>query len=49
MAAEGTKVQEGDVVVLNRDYTTYLYYNMEKYFVIEDEKWIRARIIERDE
>lgn len=48
MSSDKSKVHENDIVMVNRDYTTYLYYNLEKYFVLDDEKWIKARIIERD-
>lgn len=46
---ENTGLTEGDILVLNRDYTTYVYFNNEKYFAIENGKeWISARINERD-
>lgn len=46
---ENTGLIEGDILVLNRDYTTYVYFNNEKYFAIENGKeWISARINERD-
>lgn len=49
MTDENTGLTEGDILVLNRDYTTYVYFNNEKYFAIENGKeWISARINERD-
>lgn len=41
-------IQEGDVLLVCRDYTNYMYYNNEKYFVINDKKCIVGKIIERD-
>ena len=41
-------IKVGDVLLVNRDFTNYMYYNNEKYFVINEEKWISGKIIERD-
>lgn len=43
---KGTK--KGDILLLSRDYTNYMYYENEKYFVINEEKWISGKILERD-
>ena len=42
-------IKKGDVLLLNRNYTNYVYYDGEKYFSISDKKWISGKIIERDE
>lgn len=41
-------IQKDDILLVNRDYTNYMYYGNEKYFVINDKKWIAGKIIERD-
>lgn len=41
-------IKKGDILLLNRDYTNYMYYENEKYFVVNEEKWISGKIIERD-
>ena len=41
-------IKKGDIILLDRNYTNYMYYNNEKYFVINDKKWILGKIIERD-
>lgn len=41
-------IKEGDILLLSRDYTNYMYYENEKYFVINEEKWISGKILERD-
>lgn len=41
-------IKEGDILLLNRDYTNYMYYENERYFVVNEEKWISGKIIERD-
>lgn len=41
-------ISKNDILLLNRDYTNYLFYDNEKYFVIDSEKWISGKIIERD-
>jgi hypothetical protein len=40
------EIQKGDVILLNRDYTNYVYYGMEKYFTIDGTKYISAKIKE---
>lgn len=45
---EGIGINKGDILLLNRDFTNYFYYENEKYFVINDKKWISGKIIERD-
>lgn len=47
-ADKSLSVNKDDILVLNRDYTNYMYYNNEKYFVINGKKWISGKIIERD-
>lgn len=47
-ADEATDIQAGDILLLNRDYTNYVYFNNEKYFIIDSKKWISGKIIERD-
>lgn len=41
-------IKEGDILLLSRDYTNYMYYENERYFVINEEKWISGKILERD-
>jgi co-chaperonin GroES (HSP10) len=41
-------IKEGEILILNRDYTNYVYFNNEKYFIIDGKKWISGKIIERD-
>lgn len=41
-------INKEDILLLNRDFTNYVYYNNEKYFVIDNKKYIAAKI-ERDE
>lgn len=41
-------IKKGDLLLLNRNYTNYVYYDGEKYFSINDKKWISGKIIERD-
>lgn len=41
-------VKIDDIILVNRDYTNYVYYNNKKYFVIDNKKWIAGKIIERD-
>ena len=40
-------IHKGSILILNRDYTNYFYYDNEKYFVIDNKKWVSAKIIER--
>ena len=47
-ADEATGIHAGDILLLNRDYTNYVYFNNEKYFIIDSKKWISGKIIERD-
>ena len=35
-----------DVVLVRRDFTTYVYINGEKYFLLNGKKWIEAKIEE---
>lgn len=50
MTDVNTGLKVGDILLVNRDYTTYVYFNNEKFFTIEDgKKWVNARIKERDE
>ena len=42
-------IKKGDLLLLNRNYTNYMYYGGEKYFTISDKKWISGKVIERDE
>lgn len=42
-------IKKEDILLLNRDYTNYMYYGNEKYFVINEEKWISGKVLERDE
>lgn len=41
-------IKEGEILLLNRDYTNYVYYDNEKYFIISGKKWISGKIKERD-
>lgn len=41
-------IKKNDIILLDRNYTNYMYYENEKYFVINDKKWISGKIIERD-
>ena len=41
-------IKENEILILNRDYTNYVYFNNEKYFIIDGKKWISGKIIERD-
>lgn len=41
-------IKKGDILLLNRNYTNYVYYAGEKYFAVSDKKWISGKIIERD-
>ena len=47
-ADKSLNVEKGDILLLNRDFTNYMYYNNEKFFVINGKKWISGKIIERD-
>lgn len=38
------EVQQGDIVLINRDFTNYVFLENEKYFVIDGIKWIEGRI-----
>lgn len=40
------EIHKGDIILLNRDYTNYVYYGMEKYFTIDGTKYISAKIKE---
>ena len=41
-------IKKGDILLLDRNYVNYVYYNGEKYFSINDKRWISSKIIERD-
>ena len=41
-----TKLSEGDIVLVNRDYTNYVYFNQEKYFIINGYEYIESIIKE---
>ena len=40
-------IHRGSVLLVNRDYTSYVYFNNEKYFVIDGKRWVSGKIIER--
>lgn len=39
-------LKEGDIIILNRDFTNYVYYGMEKYFIVDGFKYITALVKE---
>lgn len=39
-------ITKGDVILLNRDYTNYVYYEQTKYFIINGKKYVNARVKE---
>jgi hypothetical protein len=41
-------IKYNDIVLLDRNYTNYVYFDNEKYFLINDIKWVSAKINERD-
>lgn len=41
------EIHKNSILLINRDYTRYTYFNNEKYFVINGKKWISGKIIER--
>lgn len=42
-------IKPEDIILVDRNYTNYMYYNNEKYFVINERRWISGKIIEREE
>lgn len=42
-------VEVGDVLLVKRDYTNYVYLNQEKYFLLNGQKWIETKIIKEKE
>lgn len=44
-----SNIKREDILLLNRDYTNYFYYDNEKYFILDGEKWVSGKIIERKE
>ena len=40
-------INKGDILLINRDYTNYVYYGLEKYFIIDGTKYISAKIKEK--
>ena len=42
-------IHSKDILLLNRDYTNYVYFNNDKFFIIDGKKWVSGKIIERDE
>lgn len=43
---ENENLKQEDVVLVSRDYTNYVYLNQEKYFLLDGERWVAARIKE---
>ena len=41
-------INKGDIILVNRDFTNYMYYGNEKYFVMNDKKYVLGKITERD-
>lgn len=42
-------IKPNDLILVDRNYTNYMYYENEKYFIINEKKWISGKIKERDE
>lgn len=40
------ELKEGDIILARRDFTSYVYLNDEKYFILNGKKWIEAKIEE---
>ena len=38
------KIKQGDVILVKRDFTNYVYLNQEKYFLLNGNEWIEAKI-----
>lgn len=47
-ADKSMDIKPNDLLIVDRNYTNYMYYSNEKYFTINEKKWISAKIIERD-
>lgn len=41
-------IQSNDIIIADRNYTNYMYYNNKRYIVINERKWISGKIVERD-
>lgn len=41
-------IEKENILLIERNYTNYVYYGGEKYFAINDIKWVSGKIIERD-
>lgn len=39
-------LSKGDIVIVKRDFTNYVYFNQEKYFLLNGKEWIETKIIE---
>ena len=42
-------IKPNDLILVDKNFTNYMYYENEKYFVINEKKWISGKIIEREE
>lgn len=40
------ELSKGDVVIVKRDFTNYVYFNQEKYFLLNGKEWVETKIIE---
>jgi co-chaperonin GroES (HSP10) len=43
---EINNLKKGDIVIVKRDFTEYVYFNQEKYFLLNGEEWVETKIIE---